>query len=77
MEKKTNPGKPERRWALEPHSTRNTTGTPSAETPLNFIDRRNRRERRIVYDRRQLIRFEDDRRICDERRLGADPWAFP
>ena len=77
MEKKTPPGNPERRWTLEPRNTGSARRTPSANADWNYADRRTRRERRIVYDRRQLIRFEDDRRTCDERRLGADPWAFP
>lgn len=36
------------------------------------VDRRTTTDRRVVYDRRQLIRFEDDRRAGVDRRTGND-----
>ena len=33
--------------------------------------------RRVLYDRRRLIRFDADRRAEVQRRLGAEPWAIP
>lgn len=77
MEKKTNPGESDRRWSLAPRNARGAGGATSATGPSNNVDRRGRSERRVVYDRRQLIRFEDDRRAGTERRVGSDPWAFP
>lgn len=77
MEKKVIPGKPERRWALASRNPSSPGGTPSADAALNYVDRRTRRDRRVFYDRRELIRFEVDRRAGAERRMDADPWAFP
>lgn len=77
MEKKIIPGESDRRWTLESRTNRSANGTPSANASWNFVDRRTRMERRVVYDRRQLIRFADDRRASRERRVGIDPWAFP
>ena len=77
MEKKINPGEAERRWPLSPRNNRAVGGAPGANAPWNYVERRDRAERRLRYDRRQLIRFEDDRRAGMERRTGSDPWAFP
>ncbi len=77
MEKNIIPGESDRHWQLTPRQNR-AVGEPSAtSSPWNYVERRARRERRVVYDRRQLIRFEDDRRAGMERRGGTDPWAFP
>lgn len=76
MEKKIIPGESDRRWSLASRS-RGVGGTTATNAPWNYVERRERMERRVVYDRRQLIRFEDDRRAGMERRVGSDPWAFP
>ena len=76
MEKKIIPGKPERRWTLQSRNPSSPGGTP-ADAALNYVDRRTRRDRRVVYDRRELIRFEVDRRASADRRMDVDPWAFP
>ena len=39
-------------------------------------ERRILEDRRVRYDRREMIRFEDDRRTGFDRRLDADPWAM-
>jgi len=38
-------------------------------------ERRFLEDRRLRYDRREMIRFEDDRRTGFDRRMDADPWA--
>lgn len=76
MEKKIIPGESDRRWSLSPRTTRGVGGSPG-NAPWKYVERRDRSDRRLVYDRRQLIRFEDDRRAGMERRAGSDPWAFP
>lgn len=43
----------------------------------NQADRRTPAGRRLVYDRRELIRFEGDRRAGKDRRAGVDPWGIP
>jgi hypothetical protein len=54
--------------------------TPS-NAVWNYANRRTHGERRYVYDRRVLIRFESDRRYSRERRLDIDldldPWGIP
>lgn len=77
MEKKIIRGESDRRWSLASRHNRGVGGMASADAPWDYVERRAPRERRVVYDRRQLIRFEDDRRVGMERRVGADPWAFP
>ena len=77
MEKQIIPGDPERRRSLASRTNRGIGATTAAHAPGNHEERRLRAPRRMVYDRRQLIRFEDDRRVCRERRTGNDPWAFP
>lgn len=77
MEKKIIPGESDRRWSLSPRNTRHVGGSPGGTAPWNYVERRDLGDRRLVYDRRQLIRFEDDRRAGLERRAGSDPWAFP
>lgn len=77
MEKKIIPGESDRRWSLSQRSGRGAGGLPGGHAPWNRIERRDRADRRLVYDRRQLIRFEDDRRAGMERRAGSDPWAIP
>jgi hypothetical protein len=79
MDKKIIPGKPERRWTLQSRDPSAPGGAPSADAASNYVDRRTRRDRRVVYDRRDLIRFDVDRRNVAgaERRLDVDPWAFP
>ena len=44
---------------------------------LQTANRRMQRERRLVYDRRRLIRFDTDRRFSAERRFGVEVWAIP
>lgn len=54
-----------------------SAASPAAVTPgkAKFqIDTRHA-ERRCSADRRQSIRFEDDRRKGDRRGGGVDPWA--
>lgn len=47
-----------------------------AKAPANFkIDTRGKTERRTHGDRRASIRFEADRRACEDRRAGPKPWA--
>lgn len=75
MEKRSDPGEGERRRAPAPRNKRGFA--MSGESPWNYPERRKRPERRLVYDRRQLIRFEEDRRTSMERRVGTDPWGFP
>lgn len=77
MEKNTHPGGSERRWSLAPRGKPGLGAGTSAHGPGSDEQRRGQSERRVVYDRRQLIRFEDDRRTGVERRMGSDPWAFP
>lgn len=77
MEKKIIPGKPERRWTLQSPNPSGPGEAPSADAAANYVDRRTSRDRRVLYDRRELIRFEVDRRAGDARRLDTDPWAFP
>jgi len=77
MEKNINPGDSERRWSMAPRNNLGVDGTRPANAAWNSVERRDHVGRRVVYDRRQLIRFEDDRRAGLERRVGADPWAFP
>jgi len=77
MEKNSIPGNIERRWTLAARNSGGVGATPAADAQWNYADRRTRMERRILYDRRQMIRFEGDRRACDQRRQGVDPWAFP
>lgn len=68
MERKTPSENSHRRWP---------GGRLASDTPWNYADRRGRTERRLLYDRRELIRFENDRRVSHERRRGLDPWAIP
>ena len=77
MEKKIIAGKSDRRWSLASRNNRGVGETTAANAPWNYVERRDRTQRRMVYDRRHLIRFEDDRRVRMERRVGTDPWAFP
>lgn len=77
MEKKIIPGESGRRWTLASRNNRSGGGGMPADAHLNNVDLRHDAARRVVYDRRQLIRFEDDRRAGLERRMGNDPWAFP
>lgn len=47
--------------------------TPKA--PAKFqIDTRGKSERRVQADRRDAVRFEEDRRQHKDRRNGANPW---
>ena len=77
MEKKTTPGNPERRWMPQSRNPGSLGERSSADPALNYVDRRTRMDRRVLYDRRELIRFEVDRRTGDARRLDTDPWEFP
>jgi hypothetical protein len=48
-----------------------------AKAPAHFqIDTRGKTERRTHGDRRNSIRFEQDRRLNDDRRAGPKPWAL-
>lgn len=38
----------------------------------NPLDRRTKADRRVLHDRRQMIRFEDDRRTGVDRRAGSE-----
>lgn len=42
----------------------------------NPVELRDRTERRVTYDRRQFIRFEDDRRSGVDRRAGHESWQI-
>ena len=53
-----------------------TTRFGSPGSHWNQADRRTQTDRRLVYDRRELIRFEDDRRDRKDRRAVTDPWAI-
>lgn len=79
MAKKVTSDKLDGRMTLEPR-TEEPTGMarfgPRRNQARNEADRRTRTERRLVYDRRELIRFEDDRRVTRDRR-GNNPWAIP
>ena len=45
------------------------------QAPAKFqIDTRGKGERRVQADRRNAVRFEDDRRQHKDRRNGANPW---
>lgn len=45
------------------------------KTPAKFqIDTRGKSERRVQADRRDAVRFEEDRRRGKDRRNGANPW---
>lgn len=77
MEKKIPPGTSDPRWSLQSRKSGSVVGTPPADAAWNYADRRARSDRRFVYDRRELIRFENDRRAGRERRVGMDPWAIP
>jgi len=50
-------------------------GTPVAIAHID--NRRVNHHRRMVYDRRRLIRFDPDRRVFAERRSGVEAWAIP
>lgn len=80
MAKKPTSDKSDGRMTLEP-LTDDRSGTarfgPRRSSTRNEVDRRTRTERRLVYDRRELIRFEDDRRANRDRRIGNDPWTIP
>ena len=76
MEKKHSPGPSDSRWMLVPRQP-GPVGDSKQAHQLTHTERRIRSDRRLVHDRRQLIRFEDDRRDGRERRMDADPWAFP
>lgn len=39
-------------------------------------ERRSLEDRRKRFDRREMIRFEDDRRSINNRRADSDPWGF-
>lgn len=80
MAKNVTSGNSDGRMTLEPHP-KDGIGMarfgPRRNQTRNEVDRRTRTERRLVYDRRELIRFEDDRRANRDRRIGNDPWAIP
>lgn len=76
MEKKTPAGTPDTHWSQSSRRGGVIAATASGAA-WNYSDRRIRTDRRLVYDRRELIRFENDRRASRERRLGMDPWAIP
>ena len=77
MEKKTIPDESDRRWTLASRNHHGASGMTAANASWNHVERRTRGDRRVVYDRRQLIRFADDRRAGEVRCLGASAWAFP
>ena len=54
-----------------PNNDADPAGSESAPAG-NHVERRTSSERRVVYDRRQLIRFEDCRRSGLDRRAGND-----
>lgn len=76
MAKKVTSDKADGHMTLEPLNERRTAA-PRPGLSRNEVERRTRTERRLVYDRRELIRFEDDRRAYRDRRIGNDPWAIP
>jgi hypothetical protein len=43
----------------------------------NPLDRRAKTDRRVLHDRRQMIRFEDDRRTGVDRRAGSESLDVP
>ncbi len=67
----------ERNTPTEPSNRRWLGARTRSDAPWSNADRRGRAERRLVYDRRELIRFEVDRRMRQERRHGMDPWTIP
>jgi hypothetical protein len=76
MAKKVTSDKADGHMTLEPLNEPRTPA-PRSGPSRNEVERRTRTERRLVYDRRELIRFEDDRRAYRDRRVGSDPWAIP
>jgi len=75
MDRKTPAGTSDHHWSLE--SGKGSALGTTAGAPWSYSDRRIRTDRRLVYDRRELIRFENDRRASKERRHGMDPWGIP
>jgi len=50
--------------------------SPAPKMPAKFqIDTRSKAERRTRPDRRDTIRFQEDRRSGKDRRAGVIPWA--
>ncbi|MFZ3155845.1 hypothetical protein [Pseudomonas sp.] len=65
--------------ALSLESMEQPADTPAqpAKTTAQFkIDTRGKSERRLNSDRRNAIRFEEDRRASEDRRAGPKPWAL-
>jgi hypothetical protein len=53
------------------------SGSPSRATTAPGERRRASNDRRVQYDRREMIRFEEDRRCGADRRAGrSDAWAL-
>lgn len=67
--------KPDGRLAFEPYVKPGAHRVFACPTFIH-ADRRTRADRRALHNRRQLIRFEDDRRAIKARRLGEAPWAI-
>lgn len=76
MEKKVAPSPPKARPGGGPRRDLASLAARSG-AGMEHVERRTVTDRRLLYDRRQLIRFEDDRRHGQERRQDTDPWAFP
>lgn len=63
--------------SLEPMDQPATTQAQAAKAAAQFkIDTRSKHERRLNSDRRNAIRFEEDRRASEDRRAGPKPWAL-
>jgi hypothetical protein len=63
--------------SLEPMDEPANTQAQPAKAAARFkIDTRGKNERRINSDRRNAIRFEQDRRAGEDRRAGPKPWAL-
>lgn len=74
MDDKPAPDKPDGRLTLEPRKD-DQAGAPRSVCEWNQTEQRLRTDRRLGHDRRELIRFEEDRRAGNERRAGHDPWG--
>ena len=55
-----------------PEAGNDANGATIAGQSGNPLDRRTKTDRRVLHDRRQMIRFEDDRRTGADRRAGSD-----
>lgn len=62
--------------SLEPQEATHDTPVPNKTKAQFKIDTRGKIERRSHGDRRNSIRFEADRRACEDRRAGPKPWAL-